>query len=164
MKTEAGTNFYRALGNGKTAMVAFRDMIEKAVNDGNTESIRFELERVRKDKRDVDALRIASKIVRAVWPEGSFTITSDQQVKIKTSGSTVSSEAVDHLTMLVNDGCSFRGTKIKEVFADGKKTTTWDPNKWADNFAKAHPTQAEFDKAIAALQARRPSAVQAVAA
>ena len=164
MKTQNGTAFYSALGNGKAAMVAFRDMVAHAVEHGDTSAIRFELERTRKDKRDIDALRTSLKIIRAVWPEGKFTITADKEVSIKTAGSTVSAAALETLNALVASEASFRGTKVKECFGAEKTTKAWDVAKWADNFAKVHTTQADFDKAIAALQARRPAAVQAVAA
>lgn len=143
------TALFASLGNGAAALEHFTTLVKDATNTGNTDLIRYHMDRVKSKKKDQDALRRYTKVMQQVWP--GCTITAKDGIKIKTSGCQVEGAVLQKLDALVADNASLRGVKFDRVFQPEKAAPAEvDYKKWAEQMKKSGK---DVGLMIAALQA-----------
>ena len=162
------SNFFRALGDGKKAAIAMRDMI-KAVTDSRDTTVLCRAMKRALSKGDEAAAKTVGFCATKVWP-GAKVVKSEGNFSIKIKGIAHDNAILTNLDEAIERAYSIRGATFANAVAYGfdaegavikPEPAAFDPEAAAEKFAKGHTTS-ELEQYINALIAKRGMTKDAV--
>lgn len=145
------TKFFSSLGDGVKAGAMLLAMMESVVTSRDTTVLTRAIQRAESVKGDQQAVGVVKLAIREVFPGANTTKDKNGQFTIKIKGVKHCDKGLKRLKDVVKEGWSIRGRNFRDGLATtAKPAPTFDPQKWATNFAKRH--EQDIPAAIAALQ------------
>lgn len=113
------TNFYRNLGDGRKAAKFFGTLVHSVVSSRDTTVFTRQMDKIRKEKSDLGAIRAMFTIIKAVWPgaKGSYSKAKGGHT-IVIKGVKADKAALTRMDDALKDNLSLRDTFAQRVRGD----------------------------------------------